>query len=373
MTQPLNISRNFAMVPEGTRRGNGDKKGLNIPEPVGNMTLTVPLDFLFRQREKMAARKGKSMLLNIFTGVEGELDPMKKRLLSYGLFGKQAQTNAKKFNDHQVGHFFVWGQNMTGYEIRKIDQAMAALCRALGDETADERNFRNSDKLQAALNEAKGFNFVVVGRYEDAFVGVDEEDDTKGFINLGYVKFGTGRVPTISAFDRPQKDGLVELEMDGKKYMDYVLDTDGSFSVITTRSYLKDFATGGGDAQNLKLLTRKSDGNQFWVVQVASYTREQLPGDFFASFSGDTLELLKSADRISFEYGLKDTDSRVIDDILAVNNGGRDAQIAFTGMISDDESRIRVYDTEPDPETGKVRRYVTMKLIRGTFFTTRLL
>ena len=213
----------------------------------------------------------------------------------------------------------------------------------------------------------------MVGRYEDAFVGVDEEDDTKGFINLGYVKFGTGRVPTISAFDRPQKDGLVELEMDGKKYMDYVLDTDGSFSVITTRSYLKDFATGGGDAQNLKLLTRKSDGNQFWVVQVASYTREQLPVDFFASFSGHTLELLKSADRISFEYGLKDTDSRVIDDILAVNNGGRDAQIAFTGMISDDESRIRVYDTEPDPETGKVRRYVTMKLIRGTFFTTRLL
>ncbi len=106
---------------------------------------------------------------------------------------------------------------------------------------------------------------------------------------------------------------------------------------------------------------------------MASCTREQLPGDFFAAFSGDTLELLKSADRISFEYGLKDTDSRVIDDILAVNNGGRDAQIAFTGMISDDESRIRVYDTEPDPETDKVRRYVTMKLIRGTFFTTRLL
>ena len=57
MTQPLNISRNFAMVPEGTRRGNGDKKGLNIPEPVGNMTLTVPLDFLFRQRDAVCEHR----------------------------------------------------------------------------------------------------------------------------------------------------------------------------------------------------------------------------------------------------------------------------------------------------------------------------
>lgn len=369
---PANVSRNFAMVPEGTRRGNGDKTGRNIPETAGNMTISVSLEFLFRQREKMAARNSKSMLLTVLKAVGGEVDPMKKRLIDYGLFGKKPQTNMKQFRDKQIEQIFVWGQNMTAYEVRKIDQLMARLCKALGDENATPQNFRKSDKLQAALNEAKGWNVLVVGRYDDGFVGVDDNNDENAFINLAYVKFGTGKVPLVAAFDRPQKDGLVELEHEGQKYMDYVIDPEGSFSVTTTRGYLKDFNSSKDGAQNLRMYAR-GDGASFWVVQVASYTPDQLPGEFYASFQGEMLDMLRSADRISFEYGLKDGDGRLIDDILTVRNGGMDASLVFTGLIADDESRIKLYESKnDDPDLGRKRRTVTVKLIRGTFFTQKI-
>lgn len=360
------------MVAEGTRRGSGDKANKNIPETCGNMTLSVPLDFLFRQRESMTKRGSKSILLSVLNGVGGELDPMKKRLVDYGLFGKQPQTNIKKFKDKQLEQLFVWGQNVSGFEIRKIDKMMAALCRALGDKSATDKNFRNSDQFAAAMNEAKVVNMIVVGRYDDAFVDVDDNNDTRGFINLAYVKFGTGKLPIISPFDHPTKDGLVESEIDGKKFRDYVLDTEGSFSITTTRSYLKDFGTGNADYQNLKMFERKSDGNKFWVAQVGSWSRDQLPGEFFASFAKDTQELLLTADRISFEYGLKDTDGRIIDDVTAVGKGGADAQLVFSGLIADDESRIRVHTTDPDLD-GNTKTYITIRLIRGTFYTQRVL
>lgn len=374
MTQQK-LSRNFAMVAEGTRRGSGDKRNMNIPETCGNMTISVSLEFLYRQRENMRKRNAKSMLLTVFSAVGGEIDPLKKRLIDYGLFGKQAQTNLKKFRDEAIEQFFVWGQNMSNYELRKIDLAFTSLCKAKGDESATVKNYTSSPKFNEAMESAKSISFLVIGRYDDAFVGVSETDDTKGFINLAYVKFATGKIPAIMPFDHPTKDGLVETEWNGKKVKDYVLDTEGSISLNVTRSYLKNFGDDGTHGwKNLKMFTKKDDASQtFWITQVGSYAIDELPAEFFASFNKETQEILHYATRVSFEVGLQERDGKLIDDILNVGDTVPDAILTFTGLITDDgERRMSVYTTEPD-QNGEIRRYVTFKIIRPTFYTQTVL
>lgn len=246
---------------------------------------------------------------------------------------------------------------------------MAALCKAHGDEKATIKNYRESECFAQALETAKNMQFLVVGRYDDGFVGVDDNDDTQAFINLGYVKFSSGKFPSVSAFDRPTKDGLVEIEWNGEKAMDYPLNTEGSISLSTSRSYLKNFKDDGTHGwTNLKMLTVKDTGASFWTANVGSYAVDALPAEFFASFSEETREVLKKATKISFEYGFKDTDASLIDDILNVGKSVPDATLAFTGMIEDDmeNGRWRIYEDERGV-------FVTIRVIRGTFFTQRVL
>lgn len=364
------VSYNFALVPDGHHRGAGEMANKTVPDGSGNITFTTSLAFLYDKAEKMKKAKKKSMLLGVLNANAG-FDGVKKRLNSYGLFGKKTQNNSKKFDADEMRHIFLWGQNINGYESSKIYNAMAAVERFLGDEKATFRNIKTSPKYQEALKFAETANLLVVAHYDESFFNEDEENPENYTLSLGYVKFST-KMPIISSFEHPTKDGLKEIEWNGEKASDYKMDNEGSISLITTRSYLKNY--NGSEYQNLKNLTNKSDETQkFWLANLTSYTKEEFPAELAASFSDETLEELKTSDRIVFSYIFGKYDTKTIDEILKADD--QNAKIVFTGLIEDDASndkRISFYETEPDDQ-GKTSKIATIRLRQGTFFTQKLI
>ena len=366
------ISRQFAMVAEGNHRGAGDLKNKNVPDGTGNITLSSSVAFLYRNKEKMLKDKKKSMLLSVLNGDKGLNDGVKNRLNSYGLFGKQSQHNpAKKFAYPDVETIFVYGSNITGYENNKLDDFIASIERSLGDTSATGKTHKTSPKYKEALEKAETMSVMVVGHYDEGFFSENEDDETIASLSLGYVKFGTGRQPIFSSFERPAgKDGLVESEWFGKKSKDYVFDSEGSVSLVTTRGFLNNF--NGSGYENLRNHKNEDDGSSFWAVVVADYKPEDLSESVMASFSQETLNALKDVDKIRISYVMGERDTALIDSILTVKENG-DAVLGFTGLIEDDiedSKRIDFYTTQPDEE-GNVRKYATLKARRGTFYTIK--
>lgn len=371
MTQK-NISRQFAMVADGLHRGAGILKNKNIPDGSGNITMASSLGFLYRNKEKMLTSKKTSMLLSVLNAEKG-LDSVKRRLNSYGLFGKQSQNNPeKKFTYQDVETIFVYGANISKYQAGKLDDIIAALERSLGDTEATAQNHKKSPKYKEALDKAETMSILVVGHYDESFFSQNEDDDSIASLSLGYVEFGTGRIPIVSSFEHPTgKDALVEAEWFGKKAKDYILDTEGSISLVTTRSYLKDFK--GSEFSNLRSFPTKDDPKKsFWSVIVADFTPEELPAEFAVSFSEETRKEMMDATKVRIQYVPTERDTRIIEDVLASDKKG-DAVVCFSGFIEDDiedYKRIDIYKSEPDEE-GQVKKYVTIKVRRGTFFTIK--
>lgn len=374
------ISYNYAMVASALHRGAGVHKNKNVPDGSGNMTFSSSLAFLYEKKEKMLAAKKKSMLLGVLNGMEGDLqtDPLKKRLNSYGFFGKKIQNNPKKFEHDELKTIYLWGQNMSGFETKKIDESIIAIIHHLGDKEADFKNFRKSAKFSEAMEIAKTSYMLVVAAYDESFltIGEDDGDDeapndpTAATLSMAYVKFGTGRKPIISSFERPTgEEGLVEATWFDKTAKDYVLDTNGTVSLTTTRGYLYDF-NGDGSYKNTKNIPKKDDsGQSFWTVKLASMKPEDLPVEVAASFSEEILEDMKDAEYISFDYVYSDHDTKILEDVLAVDAKG-DAVIVFTGEIDGDiDNGIRYVSSKTDD--GK--KYISLRIRRGTFYTQKLI
>lgn len=362
MAQTTSISHNFSLVADGHHRGAGVNKNKNIADGSGNLTFSSSLYFLFDKKEKMQAAGKSSMLLGVLNSRPG-LDPLKKRLNSYGLFGKKIQNDPSKFDLDEVTTIFLWGQNITEFQARKIDDSIIALEKYLGDASANSNNFKQSPKFQEALNMAKTSNVLVVAHYDESFFNVNDDDPTSASLSMGYVSFGTGRLPIISSFD---KDELTEVTINGKEYKEFALNPQGSISFVTTRSYLKAYP---GGKQNLKLI--KTDKDSFWSANLLTLKKDQLTPEFLSHFSQETIELMQSADFINFNYVFGQFDQRNIDNIVNLTPE-TDATMVFTGLIEDDiedSKRVNVYEKQ---DGNKTTKSVTFRLRQGTFFTQRL-
>lgn len=373
MPETVKKSYNFALNPDGHHRGAGDKKDKNVADGSGNITFSSSLFFLYDKAEAMLKDKKKSMLLGILHMEKG-YDGVKKRLNSYGLFGKKIQNNAKKFDMDEVENIFLWGQNITSFQVNKIFGAIAAIERYLGDDNANFKNFRKSEKFEDALEMAKTMYMLVIAHYDDSYLNEDENDETRATLSLGYVKFSTGRVPEIAAFEHSTgKDSINEVEWNGQKASDYMLDDEGSISFVTTRSYLKDYK--GSDNQNLKLLSNRENPDQtFWTANLFSFTPEEIPASFAASFSEEIREEMKKSTRIVFNYVFGQFDERNINSILNYETDG-DAKVVFSGNISQDISnpkRVNIYKGVND-ETQEEYQIFTFRLRQGTFYTQKLI
>lgn len=369
------ISHNFGFVPNGHHRGSGKQRNKTVPDGSGNMTFSTSLEFLYNQKVALEERQknnkeNKSMLLGVLNSESG-LDTLKKRFNAFGIFGKKAQNDPSKIDETEFEQVFLWGQNMTKVQLRNIDKSMSALCRHLGDPKATQHNYEKSTKFKEAFDLAKTTFMLVVAAYDESFFSVNEDDPKKATLSMGYVKIGTGRKPIISSFERPMQEGLVEVEWNGGKYMDYLLDPDGSISVMTTRSYLANYE--GTNAANLKWIeTKNSDDGGFWAVQIAGLRPDDIPVELVASFPEETIAEFKDAYQIQFSYVMGRSDEKTLSDVLKLSNkedGARDAVMVFTGKIDIDRMRINEYE----PDNGDKRKYVTFDLKQGTFYNQKFI
>lgn len=365
------ISHNFAFVSDGHHRGNGVRKNKTVPDGSGNITFSTSLEFLYNQKKALEKRqqknpKNKSLLLGVLNSEPG-FDTLKKRFNAFGVFGKKAQNDPKKIESTDFEQVFLWGQNITKYQLGNIDNAMVALCRYFGDDKANYKNYEKSPQFKEALRQAKTTFMLVVASYDESFFSFDDNNPKTATFSLGYVNIGTGRKPIISSFERPMQDGLVQTVWNDEKAMNYVLDTQGSFSVATTKSYLANY--NGQDFANLKWID--TDDGGFWSVTIASYTPDQLPADMVATIPEEIQEDMKTAHRIQFGYVMGPSDERVLGDILDFvddPDNHRNALYVFSGRI--DTDKIRHYTSEKD---GEERLYITFDLRQGTFYNQRFL
>lgn len=369
------ISHNFGFVSNGHHRGSGLQRNKTIPDGSGNMTFSTSLEFLYKQKRELEKRqktnpKNKSMLLGVLNTEPG-MDTLKKRFNAFGLFGKKAQNDPSKIDGTDFEQVFLWGQNITKVQLTNIDKSMAALCRYVGDDSATQWNYERSKYLDEALKLANTTFMIVVAAYDESYFNINEDDPTKASLSMGYVKIGTGRKPIISSFERPMKDGLIRAEWFGNSFMDYLLDTDGSISLMTTRSYLANYE--GSKEANLKWIeTSNSDDGGFWSVQLAGFKPEDIPAEVIASFPEEVIEELKDAYQVQFSYVMGRNDDKTLSDVLNLagkKEGSRDAIMVFTGRIDTDKMRINEYK----PEKGDVRKYVSFDLKQGTFYNQKYL
>lgn len=364
-----NISYAFAMTSAGSRRGSQKRKGKNSPLGMGNMTFSTSLAFLFKQKELMHRNKHKTMLLGALNCDKG-LDPVKKRFNFYGIFGLRSQSNPERnFEYGDITTIFLSGVRIPKYELNKLDIAMAAIERKLGDEHASAKTVLKSPKLKEAYQEAGHRYMLVVASYDESFFTPLEDDETKAYLSMSYVTFGTGKVPMISPFDHQGKDSIVETDWYGKKEKDYVLDPDGTFSIAVTRQYLKDY--GGHGRDNLVSLSKKDGTGKFWLANLYSCKVKDLPASVAVHFSKDCQAVLKSCDYVTFQNIFTESAEKTIDQILNVKEKGN-AVLVFCGCVKgEDEEDIRV--NEYTNKNGKTVRDAQITLSRGTFYTQKTL
>lgn len=396
MAETVNVSRNWAMVPADTRKGQVKQKGKNIPTENGVFVSTSSVRFLYDNKEKMLANNKKSMILDVLNDKKG-LGPLKKRLNFYGLFDKKYQNDESKLEKDDdlmdLTTIFIRGANITKAQMWKLDNAIAQLEIELGDEKATASNHKKSEFYEQALELAKERNLLVSGNYDNAYFSIENQDgeinrnddgDVLGSLSLSYVEFSNGYLPTIHPFEHAEgKEALSSHEFNGETGSAYSLEDDsahkGAMLTSTTLGYLKSFY--GTQYQNLQMHTSNNGGNEkFWSVQVASVTPDQLTASWIAQFTEETREVMESADRINFSYVLNARDDVFIDKVLAFDpeTGENDARMIFSGLVQDDFSKgdkakyITLYETNPD-KVEENKRYVNVRLRQGTFYTHRWL
>lgn len=364
-----NISYAFALTSAGSRRGSQKRKGKNSPLGMGNMTFSTSLAFLFKQKELMHRNKHKTMLLGVLNCDQG-LDPVKKRFNFYGLFGLRSQSNPERnFEYGDITTIFLSGVRIPKYEQNKLDEAMAAIERKLGDTQATAKTVKKSAKLKDAYAEAGHRFMLVTASYDESFFTPLEDDETKAYLSMSYVTFGTGKLPMISPFDHQGKDSIVETDWYGKKAKDYVLAPDGTFSIAVTRQYLKNY--GGKGRDNLISLNKKDGTGKFWLANLYSCKISDLPASVAVHFSKDCQELLKTCDYITFQNIFTESATKTIDQVLNVKDTGN-AVLVFCGAIKgEDPEDIRI--NEYQNKEGKTVRNAQITLSRGTFYTQQLL
>lgn len=365
------ISRNFSIVPSGHHKGAGQAKDKNVPDDSGIITFTSSLGFLYRNKEARAkTNKSGSYLLGVLNCEKG-LDSVKKRLNFYGWFGKAAQNNPdKKFTDFDVTSIFLFGGKVTKYESAKLDKYITMLERHLGDENATVKNHRQSPKYKEALKEAENSQIIVTAKFDNQYFSVDDNDETRASISLGYVTFNTGKKPIVTNLEPSDSDKLVDLLIrDVEKKGDPAEKASVAFSV--TRTFLKNF--GGSDKDNLRMFTSSKDNAQFWSATMGSFDVSELPTDFFLNFSQEMIEEILEQDRVRFTMTFKS--GQDIDKILNVDKVG-DAILVVNGQINcefdEDNKRIQFYESEPN-EDGEVYKTVTFQINQGTLYTQKLL
>lgn len=362
------ISRNFGIVPTGHHKGAVDFRNKNMPDDSGIITFSSGLGFLYREKEKKAKTKTpNSFLMGVLHCDEG-LDPVKKRLNFYGLFGKASQNSpSKKFEHGELKTIFIFGGKVTNYQIRRLDEMIASIERSLGDTSATAKNHKNSDKYQEALKIAETSQILVQAKFDSQYFSVDEEDESRASLSVGYVSFGTGKKPMVTNLDSSDSDDFIDVTIRDKETKADPMDF-GAISLSTTRSYLKNF--GGSDSQNLRLFT--SDDGQFWSATVGSFKVEDLPDEFFKNFSQEVVDQLLEQDYIRFSTTLKSAQD--IDSILNLDENG-DAMVVVTGQIQgedDGSSGLQFYTSEPD-EDGVIRKTATFKVRQQTIYTAKRL
>lgn len=366
MTQ-IRQTRNFAMVQEENHRGSGQYKNKNVPSPTGVLTMSVSLGFLYRQSQRLSKEK-HSLLLGVINCAPG-YDAVKHRLNFYGLFGKKAQSNPQKGDFDDLQQIFVWGQNVTWGQQLKIYNMIAGLERQLGDDNATSKNFKQSPKFDEALKLAETRFVLVTAWYDDGFFDIDEDDETRATLSVAYVQIGAGRAPLLTSFAH-DKDDLQEVTFNGKKYNEYEFGEEGGgIAFATSRGYLQNFYSQKDNVQNTKMLTAEKDGKEskFWTAQLKSFTKDDLPGSFYASMPQEIRAKLDKATRINFNYVFKASDDKVLDQILNLDYSEDypDAHLVFSGLLKPDKYR------EYTNDAGEYQ--ITFDLSRGTFYTLRLI
>lgn len=369
------ISRNFSIVPSGHHKGAGEQRNKNVPDDSGVITFTSSLYFLYNNKEKkLKTKTPQSFLLGVLNCDTG-LDPVKKRLNFYGWFGKASQNNpSKKFTEGDVETIFLFGGKVTKYESSKLDRFVASVERRLGDEKANAKNHRQSEKYQEALEIAKNTQIIVTAKFDNQYFSVDDEDPTRASISLGYVSFHTGRKPALQNLDPADSDEMIELTIGDKTFKGDPAET-ASVALSTTRSYLKDF--GGSDKQNLSMYTRKEDGGQFWACTVQTFKPEELSEEFYRNFEQEMIDKILEQNYVRFSMNIKSPVD--IDKIRGVEKNGDsisgNAVLVVNGQIlceDDGSSMIQFYESEPN-EDGEVFKSVTFRIRQGTIYTQKLL
>ena len=118
-----------------------------------------------------------------------------------------------------------------------------------------------------ALKEAENSQIIVTAKFDNQYFSVDDNDETRASISLGYVTFNTGKKPIITNLEPSDSDKLVDLVVrDVEKKGDPAEKASVAFSV--TRSFLKNF--GGSDKDNLRMFTSSKDNAQFWSATMGS-------------------------------------------------------------------------------------------------------
>ena len=242
--------------------------------------------------------------------------------------------------------------------------------RHLGDENATVKNHRQSPKYKEALKEAENSQIIVTAKFDNQYFSVDDNDETRASISLGYVTFNTGKKPIVTNLEPSDSDKLVDLVIrDVEKKGDPAEKASVAFSV--TRSYLKNF--GGSDKDNLRMFTSSKDNAQFWSATMGSYEVSELPTDFFLNFSQEMIDKILEQDRVRFSMTFKS--GQDIDKILNVDKVG-DAILVVNGQINcefdEDSKRIQFYESEPN-EDGEIFKTVTFQINQGTLYTQKLL
>ena len=232
------------------------------------------------------------------------------------------------------------------------------------------KNHRQSSKYKEALKAAENSQIIVTAKFDNQYFSVDDNDESRASISLGYVTFNTGKKPIVTNLEPSDSDKLVDLVIrDKEKKGDPAEKASVAFS--TTRTFLKNF--GGSDNQNLRMFQSSKDNAQFWSATVGSFEVSELPDEFFLNFSQEMIDKILEQDRVRFSMTFKSAQD--IDKILNVEKVG-DAVMVVNGQINcefdEDSRRIQFYESEPNQD-GETYKTVTFQINQGTLYTQKLL